>query len=71
MPKEKVIHTHPVKKDKEIKYALDFGITQFVIDNEYEIPKFWEYKDRVKVLLWVSFPNPESQCGDLSKKFGC
>ena len=31
------IHTHPIKKDHEIKRALEFGITSFVVDNECEI----------------------------------
>ena len=34
------IHTHPVKKDRDIQYALDFGINTFVFDNSIELAKF-------------------------------
>ncbi len=63
------IHTHPIKKDQDIKYALEYGCNVFVYDNETELEKFTKYKDQVKLLLRVSFPNPETKV-DLSKKFG-
>ena len=64
------IHTHPIKRDSDIRYALEFGCTVFVYDNPLELEKFLPYKDEVKLLLRVSFPNPETKV-DLSKKFGC
>ncbi|WP_429124309.1 type III PLP-dependent enzyme [Aeromonas allosaccharophila] len=64
------IHTHPIKRDSDICYALEFGCTVFVYDNPLELEKFIPYKDEVKLLLRVSFPNPETKV-DLSKKFGC
>ncbi|MGL5481599.1 MAG: type III PLP-dependent enzyme, partial [Aeromonas veronii] len=64
------IHTHPIKRDSDIRYALEFGCTVFVYDNPLELEKFIPYKDEVKLLLRVSFPNPETKV-DLSKKFGC
>ena len=27
------IHTHPIKRDLDIRKALDFGVTTFVVDN--------------------------------------
>lgn len=38
----------------------------FVYDNPLELEKFIPYKDEVKLLLRVSFPNPETKV-DLSK----
>ena len=38
----------------------------FVYDNPLELEKFLPYKDEVKLLLRVSFPNPETKV-DLSK----
>lgn len=69
MPRQ-TIHTHPVKRDNDIRDALRFGCTTFVIDNVYELEKFVAYRHRVGLLIRVSFPNPASPV-DLSKKFGC
>jgi ornithine decarboxylase len=55
------IHTHPIKRDSDIRYALEFGCTVFVYDNPLELEKFLPYKDEVKLLLRVSFPNPETK----------
>ncbi len=64
------IHTHPIKKDEDIRYALDYGCTTFVVDNKNEVDKFVDYRDSVELLLRVSFRNAEV-FSDLSKKFGC
>jgi len=66
----KTIHTHPIKRDKDIRDALRFGCTTFVVDNIYEIEKFVDYRHRVGLLIRVSFPNPNTPI-DLSRKFGC
>ena len=66
----RTIHTHPIKKDKEIRDALRFGATTFVVDNLYELKKLEPYKSRVGVLLRVSFRSASASV-DLSKKFGC
>ncbi len=66
----RTIHTHPIKKDKEIRDALRFGATTFVVDNLYELKKLKYYKSRVGVLLRVSFRSSSASV-DLSKKFGC
>ncbi|HKJ05356.1 MAG TPA: type III PLP-dependent enzyme [Geopsychrobacteraceae bacterium] len=64
------IHTHPIKKDQDIRDALRFGCTTFVIDNDAELDKFRQYRHRVGLLLRISFRSP-SAVVDLSKKFGC
>ena len=64
------IHTHPIKRDSDIRYALDYGCNTFVFDNPVELQKFVAYKHQARLLLRVSFPNPETKV-DLSKKFGC
>lgn len=64
------IHTHPVKRDKDIKEALKYGITQFVVDNHEEIKKFKKYAKKVNLTVRVAFSNPTATI-DLSKKFGC
>ena len=66
----KTIHTHPIKRQQDIRDALRFGCTTFVVDNIWEIEKFVAYRHRVGLLLRVSFPNPESPI-NLSRKFGC
>ena len=64
------IHTHPIKRDSDIRDALRFGCTTFVVDNVWELEKFIDYRHRVGLLVRVSFPNPNTKI-DLSRKFGC
>lgn len=64
------IHTHPIKRDADIRAALRFGCTTFVVDNVDELRKFERYRSRVGLLLRVSFRSPDARI-DLSKKFGC
>lgn len=66
----RTIHTHPIKKDQEIRDALRFGATTFVVDNHYELTKLVNYRSRVGVLVRVSFRSETAKV-DLSKKFGC
>jgi len=63
------LHTHPVKRDSDIQYALDFGIEIFVADNMNEIKKLLPYKDRLRVLIRLSIQNPTCPV-NLSHKFG-
>jgi ornithine decarboxylase len=67
---ERCIHTHPIKRDGDIRTALSFGVTRFVVDNPDELHKFVKYRNRVSLLIRVSFRSPEAVC-DLSRKFGC
>jgi ornithine decarboxylase len=69
VPANKTIHTHPIKRDSDIRSTLRFGCTTFVVDNEFELDKFVRYKERVGLLLRLSFPNPNAVV-NLSKKFG-
>jgi ornithine decarboxylase len=64
------IHTHPIKRDSDIRDALRYGCTTFVVDNADEIDKFRRYRRRVGLMLRVSFRSPSASV-DLSKKFGC
>lgn len=66
----RTIHTHPVKSDKDIREALRFGSTTFVIDNLDELRKLQAYRGRVGILLRVSFRSDTARV-DLSRKFGC
>lgn len=64
------IHTHPIKKDADIKAALRGGSTTFVVDNIDELKKLIPYKQRIGLLLRVSFRSDSAKI-DLSRKFGC
>jgi ornithine decarboxylase len=64
------IHTHPIKKDKEIARALEFGCTRFVVDNVEEMKKFYKYAGKVELIIRVSFRSRQAVV-DLSRKFGC
>ena len=64
------IHTHPIKRDSDIRNALAFGVRSFVADNPDEVRKFRPYAGKAELLLRVSFRSPGAVC-DLSRKFGC
>jgi ornithine decarboxylase len=64
------IHTHPIKRDSDIRTALSFGVGLFVIDNTDELRKFTKFRSRCSLLIRVSFRSPGAQV-DLSRKFGC
>ena len=64
------IHTHPIKRDQDIRNALEFGVRVFVADNPDEVRKFVPYAGKAELLLRVSFRSPGAVC-DLSRKFGC
>lgn len=67
---DKCMHTHPIKRDSDISYALDFGVSLFVVDNKFELSKFLPYKERAKILVRMSVQNPSCMV-NLSHKFGC
>jgi ornithine decarboxylase len=64
------IHTHPIKRDGDIRTALSYGVSHFVVDNPDELRKFAKYRNRVSLLIRVAFRSAEAVC-DLSRKFGC
>lgn len=70
VPAERTIHTHPIKRDADIQAALRYGTNTFVVDSLNELRKFIAYRDRARVLVRLSFPNPAVH-SDLSRKFGC
>ncbi len=70
IPPKRCIHSHPIKRGSDIRHALDRRINKFVVDNAEEIAKFAAKRSRVKLLLRLSFRNPDTVI-DLSRKFGC
>lgn len=66
----RTIHTHPIKRSKDIRDALRFGCTSFVVDNIDELDKFVPYRHRVGLLLRIGFQN-KGAVVDLARKFGC
>ena len=67
---QRCIHTHPIKRDRDIRNALEFGVRTFVADNPDEVRKFKPYAEQAALLLRISFRSPGAVC-DLSRKFGC
>jgi ornithine decarboxylase len=67
---ERCIHTHPIKRDSDIRDAIRYGVRTFVVDNPDEIGKFIRHKKRAEVLIRVAFSSTDAVC-DLSRKFGC
>ncbi len=67
---QRCIHSHPIKRDQDIRNAVHFGVRTFVADNPDEVRKFAAYAGEAELLLRVSFRSPGAVC-DLSRKFGC
>src|SRR5579859_313510 len=57
---QRCIHTHPIKRDSDIRTTLDYGVTRFVIDNEDELRKFVKFRSRVTLLIRVCFRSPDA-----------
>jgi ornithine decarboxylase len=66
---ERCIHTHPIKRDGDIRTALAYGVKYFVVDNEDEVRKFAKFRTRAEIIIRVAFRS-DAVC-DLSRKFGC
>lgn len=66
----RTIHSHPIKRDSDIRDGLRYGCTTYVVDNTDELLKFIPYKHRVGLFIRISFRST-SAVVDLSKKFGC
>lgn len=66
----RTIHSHPIKRDGDIRDGLRYGCTTYVVDNTDELLKFLPYRHRVGLFIRISFRS-EAAVVDLSKKFGC
>ncbi|NOY83977.1 MAG: type III PLP-dependent enzyme [Nitrospirae bacterium] len=69
IPPQRTIHTHPIKRDIDIRASMRYGCTTFVVDNLTELEKFRPYRERVGLLLRIAFSNGDAVV-NLSKKFG-
>jgi ornithine decarboxylase len=67
---QRCIHTHPIKRDSDIRTALAFGVRHFVVDNPDELRKFVKFRSRAALFIRVCFRSPDAVV-DLSRKFGC
>lgn len=67
--RERIIHTHPIKKASEVAEALEAGVRTFVIDNEVELDKFRSAPSDVRLLIRLAYRSPQAK-SDLSTKFG-
>ena len=67
---DRVIHTHPHVKPRDIAYAVERGVRTFVADSDAEMRKLAAFHDAdLDVLARVSYPNAGGT-SDLSLKFG-
>lgn len=65
----RVIHTHPIKTEREIAQAIRAGVSTFVVDNADELRKLAHAEAGVRVLVRLAYRNPQASI-DLSSKFG-
>jgi ornithine decarboxylase len=66
----RLVHTHPIKRDAEIRHAVEAGCRTFVVDNPDEMAKFVAHGNRVSLVLRIGFRGSDAIV-DLAKKFGC
>ncbi|MGI9822567.1 type III PLP-dependent enzyme [Agromyces sp. Marseille-Q5079] len=63
------VHTHPVTSIAELTSAYLRGIRTFVVDDPAEVDEFDGLPPDARVLVRLSFPNPDA-ASDLSSTFG-
>ena len=66
---DRLMHTHPIKKDQDIRHAITYGVKIFVFDTKDELQKFVPYKDDVELVVRLGFRSKDAIV-DLSRKFG-
>lgn len=67
---DRIVHTHPHVKPRDIAYAIERGVRTFVADSDAEVRKLAAFRDTgLAVLARVSYPNAGGT-SDLSFKFG-
>ena len=66
---ERLIHSNPVKKERDIAHCTRHGVQWFTFDNVHEIPKLQTHAPCANVLLRVAIRNPNCVV-NLGTKFG-
>lgn len=66
---ERLIHTHPIKKESDIRRCVEHGVRWFTFDNLDEVDKLEPYSEGINVLLRLAIPNTKCTV-NLSSKFG-
>jgi ornithine decarboxylase len=66
---DRIIHSHPIKKESDIKKCVEHGVKWFTFDNIDEIPKLQKHAKGTNVMLRVAIKNP-SCVVNLGAKFG-
>lgn len=69
VPPDKIIFSHPMKPDKEIKFAKKNSIKKIVIDCEEELQKVLLFYPRAEVIIRIITDDEHSETR-LSSKFG-
>jgi ornithine decarboxylase len=64
------LHTHPVKRVKDIEQALEFGVRRFVFGHSEELRKLAPFADDIELALRVGY-RAEQAIVQLANKFGC
>ena len=66
---ERCIHTHPIKRPQDLQGIVEYGCRTVVVDNAYELDKLLPYREKLDILLRLSFRSKDAVV-DLSYKFG-
>jgi ornithine decarboxylase len=65
----RILYTHPIKTEEDIRYFFEQGLTLFVFDNEDELHKIKRNAPGASVLLRIAVSNPFCMV-NLNYKFG-
>jgi ornithine decarboxylase len=67
-----IVHSHPIKSEREFDRAVTAGVRVFVVDNIYEIRKLARYQDvPLKIMIRYRINTNTKAVVDLQYKFGC
>lgn len=66
---DRVIHTHPVKSERDIALAVEAGVSTFVVDSVDELRKLAAVDAGLRVLIRLAYRSAAASI-DLSSKFG-
>jgi len=67
-----IVHSHPIKSEREFDQAVAAGVRVFVVDNIDEVNKLARYQDiSLKILIRYRINTNTKAVVDLQYKFGC
>lgn len=73
-PDSQILYNHPIKKEKDIRWAIKLGVTHFTVQTLEEVQKILENSsgnspEKIEMAVRLDTPNPHAGI-NLSEKYG-